>query len=232
MEEKKNKQTENIEKLIESPEALQDTLGTAEKFAEKNKNLIMAAMAGFAVFVLAVFGYVKFQDSKNMEGQEVLSPSVFFLEKGEYQKALEGDGNSKGFVRIADEFSGTAAANLASYYAGVAYLNTGEFDQAIAYLEDFSSNDLLVQARAFALLGDAYVEKENYEKAASYFEKAASYKENKAFAPTYLYKKALAEEAAGNANAAVETYQEIASDYETSQEAIEAKKSIARLSVK
>jgi hypothetical protein len=29
-----------------------------------------------------------------------------------------------GFIKIADEYSGTDAANLANYYAGMVYLNT------------------------------------------------------------------------------------------------------------
>ena len=55
---------------------------------------------------------------------------------------------------IIDEFSGTKAANIASFYAGASYLRLGDFDGAIRHLSDFSSSDFLVQARAYTLMGD------------------------------------------------------------------------------
>ena len=39
-------------------------------------------------------------------------------------------------------------------YAGVSYLKQGKFELARLYLEDFSSSDLLIQARAYSLVGD------------------------------------------------------------------------------
>ena len=71
-------------------------------------------------------------------------------------------------LNIIDDYGITDAANLANYYAGVCYLKQGKFELARLYLEDFSSNDLLVQARAYSLVGDTYMEEQKYEDAAKY----------------------------------------------------------------
>jgi Tetratricopeptide repeat. len=63
---------------------------------------------------------------------------------------------------------------------------------AIYHLEDFKVNDLLVQPRAYSLMGDAYMEQKDYENAAKYYDKASSYEPNKQFTPIYLMKAGLA----------------------------------------
>jgi TolA-binding protein len=51
-----------------------------------------------------------------------------------YKLSLNGSEGKFGFIKIADEYSGTDAGNLANYYAGMAYLNTGKYNEAIDYL--------------------------------------------------------------------------------------------------
>jgi tetratricopeptide (TPR) repeat protein len=75
------------------------------------------------------------------------------------------------FFNVIEDYGMTDAAKLANYYAGVAYLKQGKFQVARLYLEDFSSNDLLVQARAYSLIGDTYMEEQNFEDAAKYYQK-------------------------------------------------------------
>ena len=72
-----------------------------------------------------------------------------------------------GSLNIIDDYGITDAANLANYYAGVCYLKQGNLSSSRLYLEDFSSNDLLVQARAYSLIGDTYMEEQKYEDAAT-----------------------------------------------------------------
>ncbi len=68
---------------------------------------------------------------------------------------------------FADNYGSTPGGNLAKFYAGLGLLKQGKYDEAIEHLDDFKSSDLLVQARAYALLGDAYMEKKSYDEAAS-----------------------------------------------------------------
>jgi TolA-binding protein len=128
-----------------------------------------------------------------------------------------------------DDYGITDAANLANYYAGVCYLKQGKFELARLYLEDFSSNDLLVQARAYSLVGDTYMEEQKYEDAAAYYKKAADYKPNKYFSPAYLMKEALAYEKLKQNDKAKEAYEKIITQYWDSDEYQEAKKFKARL---
>jgi hypothetical protein len=66
------------------------------------------------------------------------------------------------FIKIADEYSGTDAGNLANYYAGMAYLNTGKYNEAIDYLNKFKSDDIVLSG--LATVGDAYAENNNRKK--------------------------------------------------------------------
>jgi TolA-binding protein len=88
---------------------------------------------------------------------------------------------------------------------------------------------MLVQARAYSLIGDAYMEQKNYESASTYYNKASDYKPNKQFTPTYLMKAALAYEKLNQNDKAKEVYQKIIDTYFESSEVQNAKKYKARL---
>lgn len=219
--------------VFESAEILQDRLVESQDFFEKNKNAILVVLG---VIVAAIAGYFLYGvnlEKQNTEAQSELSPAVFYFEKDSLGKALNGDGNlTGGFLEIADEYSGTKAANLATYYAGISYMRLGEFAKAISHLEDFSSSDELVQARASALIGDANVELEAYSKAISAYKEAIAYKPNKEFTPSYMMKLAFTYEAAGDNAKALDTYNDIISKYPKAQEVNDAKKFAAVLSAK
>jgi hypothetical protein len=75
-----------------------------------------------------------------------------------YKLSLNGSEGKFGFIKIADEYSGTDAGNLANYYAGMAYLNTGKYNEAIDYLNKFKSDDIVLSGLATGAIGDAYAE--------------------------------------------------------------------------
>jgi TolA-binding protein len=97
------------------------------------------------------------------------------------------------------------------------------------YLEDFSSSDLLVQARAYSLIGDTYMEENNYQDAARFYDKAANYKPNKYFSPAYLMKAALAFELNHQADRAIAAYDKVINEYYDSPEFQDARKFKAKL---
>ena len=182
-----------------------------------------------AAVVVGVVGWKYYTSQQNEEAQESLFPSVYEWESDSLKKALSGNGATPGLAAIADEYSATKAGNLAAFYAGAAYLKQGKYDEAIENLKAFSSSDLLVQARAYALLGDAYSEKKQYDEAVDAYKKATDYKPNKFFTPGYLMKLAAAQEAANQLKEALDTYTQITEKYPESAEYVSAKKYQAKL---
>lgn len=227
---KNKKQTdEHGNEYLENPEALAEQISRTEEFIEKNKALVFGVVALLVLLVAGVFGYRYYVNTQEQLAQSEMFQAIYYFESDSLDLALNGDGNNLGFIDITEEYSLTDAGNLANYYAGTAYLKQGKFKMAILYLEDFSADDLLVQARAYSLIGDAHMELNEYDQAASAYKKAASYKPTKQFTPTYLLKAALAFEKAGNMEEAKDTYQTIIDDYWDSSEFQKAKKLKAQL---
>lgn len=227
---KNKKQTdEHGNEYLENPEALAEQFSRTEEFIEKNKALVFGAVALLVLLVAGVFGYRYYVNTQEQLAQSEMFQAIYYFESDSLDLALNGDGNNLGFIDITEEYSITDAGNLANYYAGTAYLKQGKFKQAILYLEDFSADDLLVQARAYSLIGDAHMELNEYDQAASAYKKAAGYKPTKQFTPTYLLKAALAFEKAGNMEEAKDAYQTIIEDYWDSSEFQKAKKLKAQL---
>ena len=108
-------------------------------------------------------------------------------------------------------------------------MKQGKYDEAIEHLKDFSAGDILIQARAYSLIGDAYMEKKQPAEAIDYYDKAANHEPNKFFSPSYLMKLALAYELANQKEKAIEAYDKIISQYEDSAEANNAKKYKSKL---
>jgi len=223
------KKVEHKHELLENPEAIKHKLEDAENWVESNPKTIIGIAA---VILLAVGGYFAFQyykGTQNDAAQKEMFQAVYYFEQDSLDLALNGDGNNLGFLAIIDDYGVSEAANLSNYYVGVIYLKQGKFSAARLYLEDFSSNDLLVQARAYSLIGDTYMEEEKYEDAAKYYNKAANYKSNKYFSPAYLMKEALAYEKLNQNNKAKEVYDKIINEYWESAEYQNARKFKARL---
>ena len=164
---------ENQEILpLDNQEVVNETLSKSEEFINKNKNylILFFGIITISIAAFSIFSYLK--SNQNENAQNEMFQAVYYFEKDSLVQALNGDGNNYGFLEIIDEYSLSEAANLSRFYAGASYLKLGNYQNAINYLDQFSSSDLLVQARAYSLIGDAYVELEDYENAIYYFEKA------------------------------------------------------------
>lgn len=223
------KKEEQKHELLENPEALKEKLFVAEDWLERNAKLVVGIAAVILIVVGGYFAFNYYKGNQDAMAQSEMFQAVYYFEADSLEKALNGDGNNLGFLQIIDEYGITDAANLAHYYAGVSYLKQGKYELARMYLSDFSSNDLLIQARAYSLLGDAYMEEENYDEAARYYSKAANYKPNKFFSPAYLMKEALAYEKLNQLDKARAAYDKIITHYWESPEYQNARKLKARL---
>lgn len=223
------KKVEHKHELVENPQALAEKLQGAETWVERHPKTGLGILAAIILIVGGYFGYQYYKDSQEGEAQREMFQAVYYFEADSLDLALNGDGNNLGFVAIIEDYGVTDAAKLANYYAGAAYLKQGRFEVARMYLEDFSSNDLLIQARAYSLIGDTYMEEGNFEDAARYYDKAANYKPNKYFSPAYLMKAALAFEKNNQEEKAIAAYDKIISEYYDTPEFQQARKFKAKL---
>lgn len=218
---------EGIE-ILEDPDAL---AGKAQEFfnSKRNRNLVFGIGGVLAALIAAFLIYRFYITNQDIEAQEEMFQAVYYFEADSLGKALNGDGINYGFLDIIDNYSGTDAANLANFYTGAIYMQLGEHSSAIRYLSAFGSSDYLIQARAYALIGDANMELGNYNEAVAYYSDAVDYKPNESYTPIYLQKLAIAHEQSGNFSAAAEAYAQIENEFSGSSLVPEAKKHKARL---
>jgi tetratricopeptide (TPR) repeat protein len=223
----KNKESKGLD-LIENPEAI---ISKTEAFFndKKNQNFVFISIGIASLVLLAFLGFSYLNKNKNAEAQEEMFQAVYYFEADSIGLALNGDGNNYGFLDVLSLYSGTDAANLSNFYIGAIYLRLKDFNNAIRYLNDFKSNDFLLQARTYSLIGDAHMELDDFEKASNYFKKAAQHKANKDFSPYYLNKYALSLELKGDLKGAINAHDKIIQEYRNSVLFQESQKQKARL---
>lgn len=229
---KKNAKPTKGEELLENPQAIAETLNKTEQFLEHNRKMVLIVGGAIAAVVGLYFLYNYWTTTRNETAQKELFQAVYYFEADSLDKALSGDGNNYGFLEIINKYGMTKAANLSHYYTGAIYLKKGEFQSAIDHLEKFSSNDLLIQGRAYCLIGDAYMESDDYKSAAKFYEKAADYNANEHTSPNYLIKAAIAYEEMQDFKSAYKCYNTIVEKYVNSSEYQTARKHKARLESK
>lgn len=222
----KNEENKDV---LENPEVIAEKVTGIEQWIEHNPKIVLGVLGAIVLAVGGYFGYRYYVDGQDDLAQREMFQAVRYFEGDSLNLAMEGDGNNLGFKQIVEDYPMTPAGNLANFYAGAICLKQGKFPLAIVYLKDFSSDDQLVQARAYSLIGDAYMEQKNYEDAALYYDKAANHKPNKFFTPTYLMKAGLAYEKANQKDKAKQVYQRVIDEFWESSDFQNARKNKARL---
>jgi tetratricopeptide (TPR) repeat protein len=182
---------------------------------EKYPNLLLYVVGAIG---LAVGGWWLYKSMivapKQKEAVAAMWHAQQQFERDSFRLALENPGGGfEGFLTLAEKFSGTRAGNSANYYAGICYLHMGDFDNAIIWLEKFDGEGELLPAMKYGALGDAYSEKENYDKALDYYEKATDATKNDLVAGYYLKKLGMLNERQGNKDAALKAYQRLHRDF-------------------
>ena len=215
--------------IIEDSEALKKEFFKYEGLLERNSKLLTYIGGGIIALIALYYGYKYYTDSQEKEAQTALYDSVFSFESDSLSRALKGQGGNEGLLSIADDFSGTKAGKLANLYAGIALMNQAKYAEAIERLDKFSADDQVLQAKAFCLIGDCYMETKKTEDAISYYTKASEFKPNKFATPAYMMKLAGAYTDSKKTKEAIEVYSDLISKYPTSTEALMAKKYKARI---
>ena len=225
----KKKKQKSEHELFESSEAIADRLSKSEQWIEDHKVWVYSFLGIIALVVGGFLLYRNYMASQNNLAQSEMFQAQYWFETDSLNLALNGDGNNYGFLDIVENYGSTKAGNLANFYTGVCYMKQGDYNLAIDYLSDFSADDKLVQARAYALIGDAYMEQSDYDQAVSFYDKAASHYPNQYFTPNYLMKQALAYEKLSELQNAIGAYDKIIKDFPQSTATPNARKHKSRV---
>jgi len=222
------KKNENQDKGLET---IESTLTKGEQFIEKNQNYIMYAVFAVVVIIGLYWAFLKYHKEPREDDAKT---QMFVAEQNfaadSFQLALNGNMNYPGFVTIIEDYSGTKAANLANYYTGVCYMNLGEYDKAIEYLQDFKTKDLLLGSQKYGIIGDAYVEKDDFQNAIKFYKQAVKDNFSNDFStPIYLFKLGLVYEELQQYEDALSVFENIYYNFPKSNEARTIEKYIERV---
>ena len=185
------------------------------------------------IVVLGFFAYKQFFiDPKEKLATEAMFRAEDYYRADSIRLALNGDAVNAGFARIVSRYSGTKAANLASFYAGSCYLKLGDFNNAVKYLKDFKTSAIQVQAKAYGLLGDAYSELNQKDQAVEEYKKAGTlFEQDEVISPEYLFRAGYLLESMGKSQDAIAMYELIKSKYPSSPRGFDIDRYLARLGV-
>ena len=212
----------------ENAEAVVEAISKTEQFFKKNGKMLGITAAAVVVVTLGLFLWnmlVYVPSANEARGQMAYAEELF--RAGDYEVAMNGNGNNLGFAEIISEYGAKAGAS-AYFYAGVCELQLGNWESAIDYLKKYNGKDAILKARATACIGDAYVALENYEQALGYFVKAANVIEN-LYAADYLLKAGAVAEKLGQNEKALGFYETIKNKYPQSVAGYDIDKYIGRL---
>lgn len=125
---------------------VEDALTQSEAFLIKNKKAIIGGVVAVIIIVAGVIMYKHlYAEPREEKAQAALFKGQELFEQDNFTQALNGDSiGYTGFLKVAEQFSGTKAANLAKAYAGLCYAQLGQYDEAIKYLTEFDGKDQMV----------------------------------------------------------------------------------------
>lgn len=213
---------------------IEQAIYKSEHFIEKNGKKMLIALCVVVVIIGCYFGYTHLvKVPQEQKASTMAYGAQLLFGQGEFEKALNGDGNNAGFLEIVKSYGSTATGNSAAHYAGICYMKMGDFKTAISYFEKYGDVKgeaaAIINAQNKGLIGDAYVELKDNAKALSFYEKAIAISNNELTAPYYLMKAAGVYEANGNKEKALECYNKIKNTYFQSLEARDIDKYIGKL---
>ena len=209
-------------------EQVATTVNGVEEFFKNNQKWIEWALI---VLLLIIFGFFALNrwviTPAKVEAQGQMFPAEQAFRNGNFETALNGDGNALGFNDIIDNY-GKRAGKAVYLYAGLCNLQLGNNEEAVAQLKKYNVKDKVMQARAHCAMGDAYSNMQDYANALASYKKAASMGDNELTAG-YLLKAALVSEELGDTDGALKLYKEIEAKYPQTLEGYDIEKYISRI---
>ena len=167
---------------------MEEALTQSEAFLIKNKKTIIGVVVALIVIIAGVTMYKNlYAQPREEKAQAALYMGQQYFETNNFEQALNGDSiGYAGFLKVADEFSGTKAANLAKAYAGICYAKLGKTQEAIDMLNGFDGDDQMVAPAIKGAIGNCYAQLGDLDKAASTLLDAASQADNNTLSPIFL----------------------------------------------
>lgn len=207
---------------------VEDALTQSEAFLIKNKKAIIGAIAAVIIVVAGVVMYKNLYAAPREEkAQAALFKGQEYFEADAYEQALNGDSiGFAGFIKVANEYSGTKAANLAKAYIGICYAQLGKYEEAAKALDSFDSNDQMVAPAMKGAMGNCYAQLGQLDKAASLLLKAADEADSNSLSPIYLQQAGEILVKQGKYDEAIKAYTTIKEKYFRSYQAMDIDKYI------
>ncbi|WP_073347763.1 tetratricopeptide repeat protein [Bacteroides congonensis] len=167
---------------------VEDALTQSEAFLIKYKNAIIG---GVVAVIIIVAGFIMYKnlyaEPREEKAQAALFKGQEYFEQDAFEQALNGDSiGFAGFLKVADDYSGTKAANLAKAYAGICYAQLGKYEEAVKMLDSFNGNDQMVAPAILGAAGNCYAQLGQLDKAASTLLSAADKADNNTLSPIFL----------------------------------------------
>lgn len=208
------------------------SVNRAEMFYQHNARVINIVGIAIILLIGGYFGYKNlYLKPRETKAVSMVFKAQQYFARDSFRLALEGDGNNYGYLQVIRRYGNTKVGNLARYSAGVCYVRMGEYQKGIDYLKKFNADDQIIQAMAYGLMGDAYMELGQANQGIAWYKKAAQYNDNNVTSPIYLLRAGLASEKAGKTQDAIAFFQTIKNKYPLSAEGRDMDKYLARLGV-
>ena len=207
---------------------VEDALTQSEAFLIKYKNAIIG---GVVAVIIIVAGFIMYKnlyaEPREEKAQAALFKGQEYFEQDAFEQALNGDSiGYTGFLKVADEYSGTKAANLAKAYAGICYAQLGKYEEAVKMLDSFNGKDQMVAPAILGAAGNCYAQLGQLDKAASTLMSAADKADNNTLSPIFLMQAGEILVKQGKYDDAVNAYTKIKDKYFQSYQAMDIDKYI------
>ena len=207
---------------------VEDALTQSEAFLIKYKNAIIG---GVVAVIIIVAGFIMYKnlyaEPREEKAQAALFKGEEYFEQDAFEQALNGDSiGYTGFLKVADDYSGTKAANLAKAYAGICYAQLGKYEEAVKMLDSFNGKDQMVAPAILGAAGNCYAQLGQLDKAASTLLSAADKADNNTLSPIFLIQAGEILVKQGKYDDAVNAYTKIKDKYFQSYQAMDIDKYI------
>lgn len=172
-----------------------------------NKKALYVAFGGIIVIAAITLGYIYLYRAPRAE-------KAFEAYNKVELNATNDSVAAKEYKKVADQYSGTDAGQVAALSAAESYYNIKNYKEAAKYLEKFSTKDEVLGANAKVLLGDCYVNMKDYKKAIDAYDAAIRIaKGNEGIVPRVLLKEANVYDEQKKYSDALNCYLSIKKDY-------------------
>ena len=207
---------------------VEDALTQSEAFLIKYKNAIIG---GVVAVIIIVAGFIMYKnlyaEPREEKAQAALFKGQEYFEQDAFEQALNGDSiGYTGFLKVADDYSGTKAANLAKAYAGICYAQLGKYEEAVKMLDSFNGKDQMVAPAILGAAGNCYAQLGQLDKAASTLLSAEDKADNNTLSPIFLIQAGEILVKQGKYDDAVNAYTKIKDKYFQSYQAMDIDKYI------